>query len=243
MAIPSPAEAELTQKGNLFVRFDGGIAPQALPRDSLAPIAVRIDGTIRTPNNEEPPAVRRIEVALHRAGKLSNRGLPVCHRRQIELASPAEALAACGKALVGGGGFTATTTFEDQHNPIFPGNILLFNTNLKGRPATFAHIYQEEPVAITRIVVFRIRHTRGTFGTVVTGNLPPSTNRNGYLKSIFLQMQRRYVYRGKRRAYLSASCSAARGFSSAIFPFARASMKFSDGRTLSATMTRTCRVR
>jgi hypothetical protein len=78
---------------------------------------------------------------------------------------------------------------------------------------------------------------------VITGTLPPSVNRNGYLESIFLQLGRRYVYRGRPRAYLSASCPAPSGFSAAIFPFARASISFDDGRTLSSTLIRTCRVR
>jgi hypothetical protein len=36
----STANAELTQRGDLFVRFGGGISPRALPRHSFAPIAV-----------------------------------------------------------------------------------------------------------------------------------------------------------------------------------------------------------
>ncbi|HWO15929.1 MAG TPA: hypothetical protein VNM89_04380, partial [Solirubrobacterales bacterium] len=39
------AFGELVQRGNLFIRFDGGITPNALPRKAPAPIAVRIEGT------------------------------------------------------------------------------------------------------------------------------------------------------------------------------------------------------
>ena len=43
LALASPlfaalSTAGLSQHGNLFVRFDGGIAPTALPRHQLAPI-------------------------------------------------------------------------------------------------------------------------------------------------------------------------------------------------------------
>jgi hypothetical protein len=240
---PSPASAELVAKGNLFINFDGGIMPKALPRNKLAPIAVRIEGTVRTPKGSIPPAVRRIQVALNREGHLETRGLPVCRRRQIALTSPEEALAACGPSLIGGGGFTGRMTLPGQPTTTFPGQILLFNSRINGHPAALAHISQTQPIALNRIVVFHIRHTSGTFGTVITGNLPPSLNRNGYLKSIFLQLQRRYVFHGQQRSYLSASCAAPPGFTTAVFPFAHASMSFSDGRTLSATMTRTCRVR
>lgn len=243
LVYPSGASAELVAKGNLFVHFDGGIAPNALPRDTLAPISVRLEGTIRTPKGSAPPAVRRIQVALNRGGHLETRGLPICQRRQIALTSPQEALADCGPALVGGGGFTGRMTLPGQPTVGFPGQILLFNSRAGDQAAVLAHVSQTQPIAIDRIVVFHIRHSGGTFGTVFTGNLPRSLNRNGYLKSIFLQFQRRYVSHGRRLSYLSARCAAPPGFTSAVFPFAQASMSFSNGRTLSATMTRTCRVR
>lgn len=239
----APASAELVAKGDLFVRFDGGIAPHALPRDSLAPIAVRIEGKVKTPSGESPPALRRIEVALNSGGRLSTRGLPVCPRDRIELATASEALAACGPALVGGGGFTARTTLSGQSPTRLSGEILLFNSVSRGRPVALAHISQGEPVSLNRVVVFRIRRTRGTYGTVITAQLPEDLNRNGSLESIFLQLQRRYTFRGSSRAYLSASCAAPAGFPGAVFPFARVSMSFADGRTLSATLTRNCRVR
>ena len=43
------------KRGDLFVRFSGGIAPTALPRDRLAPIAVRIEGTVKTLSGSTPP--------------------------------------------------------------------------------------------------------------------------------------------------------------------------------------------
>jgi hypothetical protein len=51
-----PAHAELSQKGNLFIRFDGGISPNTLPRSVPAPISVRVEGTIRQIGGAEPPA-------------------------------------------------------------------------------------------------------------------------------------------------------------------------------------------
>jgi hypothetical protein len=237
------ASAELTQSGNLFVRFDGGITPHALPRDSLAPIAVRIEGTIKTPPSDRPPALRHIRVALNRGGRLSSRGLPVCRQRQIEAGTSTEALAVCGPALVGGGGFTSKTALDDQSSTILRGEILLFNAVVHGRPAILAHIFQTDPVPITRLMVLYISRKAGTFGTVITGQLPDSLNRNGYLKSIFLDLHRHYAVHGRPRDYLSASCPAPPGFPGAVFPFARASMSFDDGRTLGSTLTRTCKVR
>lgn len=243
LALAGSASAELTQKGNLFVRFDGGIAPRDLPRDSLAPIAVRIEGTIRTPAGKSPPSLRRIRVALNKAGRLDPHGLPVCTRGKIRSATTVQALDACGPSLVGSGGITAVSSFPEQGNYLMRAEVVLFNAVVHGAPAILAHIYQHDPAPITRLVVFKIHHTGGPFGTVIEAEIPESVNENGYLKTIYLQLQRRFTVHGKSRSYLSASCATPKDVPVASFPFADASMTFEDGRTLSSTLTRTCRVR
>ena len=237
------ASAELTQRGDLFIRFDGGISPRALPRADLAPIGVRIEGTIKVPEGQQPPSLRRIRIALNRAGHLDTQGLPRCSRNRIDSVASAEALAACGTSLVGSGGIVARTALPNQQPATVRGEVLLFNGVAGGRPVILAHIYQAAPAPATRVIVFKIRRGGGAFGTVITGEVPPSANRNGHLKSIFLQLERRYAFRGRQRSYLSAACSAPAGFAGATFPFARASMSFDDGRTLSSTLVRSCRVK
>lgn len=241
--LAATASAELTQRGNLFIRFDGGILPRKLPRHEPAPISVRIEGAIKVLPGESPPALRGIKIALNRAGQLNTQGLPVCHRQEIAVGNSAEAVAACGPALVGSGGIVARTTLPDQSATTVRGDLLLFNSIVDGQAAILAHIYQTRPVPITRIVVFEIQRKPGTFGTVITAEITPAIERNGYLKSIFLQLERRYTYRGRQRAYLSAACSAPAGFTVATFPFARASMSFDNGRTLSSTLVRSCGVK
>lgn len=238
----SLADAELTQKGDVFVKFDGGISPESLPRRSPAPIAVRIEGTVRVPAGAEPPSLSRMRIALNRNGRLDTAGLPVCRRSQLTATTASEALAACGPSLVGGGGIVAKTDFPGQARGLLRGEVTLFNSVDAGRPAILAHVFQPSP-PVSYVIAFEIRRSSGTFGTVITAKLPPSLQHNGYLKSIFLRLQRRYTYRGRPHSYLSASCAAPPGFSLGTFPFAKASMTFDDGRVLSATLTRSCRVR
>jgi hypothetical protein len=241
--VASAANAELTEKGDLFVRFGGGIAPRVLPRGSLAPISVRIEGTIKTLSRRDPPGLRQIRIALNKGGHLSTVGLPRCYRSQIDPATPSRALAVCGPALVGGGGYTVRTTIEGQPSTVSPGEILLFNTVEQGHRAILAQMYETEPAPVTRFVIFHIDHGSGRFGTVLSGEIPAGVSRNGYLHSIFLQLRRRYEFQGRLRSYLSASCAAPPGVNAASFPFARASMRFDDGRTLSSTLVRSCGVR
>ncbi len=238
----SPARAELVERGDLFVEFDGGIAPNALPRDHLAPISIEIDGTVRTLSGSRPPALRWISIAINRGGRIDRRGLPVCHASEIDPGTSAEALAACGSALVGEGRYLANTAFPEQSTFPTRGRIVAFNSVDHGHPAILAHVYGPDPVPTTRIIFFRIRRHGGTFGTTLTAHLPASVNRYGYLRKISLDLFRVFRYRGRLRSYLSAACAAPPGFPGAVFPFARASMAFEDGRTLASTLTRSCRV-
>ncbi len=228
----SLASAELTARGDLFIKFDGGIAPQALPRTARAPITVSVAGTVRTLSGERPPALRQISIAINRGGRLDAHGLPVCRREEIQPSTTAQALAICGDALVGTGSYDADIAFPEQSSFPTSGRVLAFNAIDGGKRAILAHVYGTSPIPITRIVVFHVRETAGTYGTTITGYLPAAENRYGYLKRINLSLHRVFTYRGKRRSYLSAACEAAPGFPGAVFPFARVSMAFADRRSL-----------
>lgn len=238
----SASQAELTERGDLFVTFKGGIDPNALPRTHLAPIAVSVAGTIKTLSGQRPPSLRQIRIELNRGGVLDSRGLPDCHYRDLRAASPKQVMDVCGEALVGGGAYLARTAFPEQETFPSEGRILAFNGLYEGHEAILAHIYGGNPVPITRVIVFHIHRTAGTFGTILTGNLPESLNHYGYVVGIYLKLFRRYTYEGEQLSYISAACAAPTGFGIATFPFARASMKFGDGRRLSSTLTRSCRV-
>jgi hypothetical protein len=224
------ASAELTARGDLFVKFSGGIAPKALPRDRPAPISIQIGGVVRTLSGVRPPALRQISIAINQGGQLDTRGLPTCRRSAIDPSTTKAALAACGPALVGSGSYTADIAFPEQ-------------TSFPSRGRILAHVYGTNPLPITRLVVFHLKHTQGTYGTVLTASLPEASNPYGYLTSINLSIHRTFRYRGHAHSYLSAACAAPAGFSLATFPFAHTSMRFADGRTLASTLIRSCRVR
>lgn len=242
LLVAGVANAELVERGNLFVKFDGGIAPTALPRTAKAPIGVRVDGTVRVLSGERPPALRHISIAINRGGILDTRGLPTCRRSQIEPATSVQALEACAPALVGEGRYVGALALPEQDRFPLQGRVLAFNAVVDGQRAILAHVYGGDPVPNSRIIVFHIHQSHGTFGTVFSAALPARLNRSGYLKKISLNLRRNYVYGGVRHSYLSAACSAPSGFTSATFPFSKVSMTFADGRELSSTLIRTCRV-
>jgi hypothetical protein len=238
-----PAGAELSAHGDLFVNFKGGISPTTLPRQALAPIAVRVSGLVRTPPGSTPPPLRQIEVAINRNGHLDTTGLPVCQLAQIEGATSAGALAVCKDALVGSGAYAAKASFPEQATFPAQGEILAFNGRSEGRPVILAHLYGTHPASGASLITFYIHRLKsGAYGTVLNGVLPPALNHYGYVTQISLKLHRTFTYKGRRRSYLSAACAAPAGFPFAVFPFARASMRFEGGVTLASTLTRSCRV-
>jgi len=239
----SLANAELIERGNLFVKFAGGIEPTKLPRQDNAPISVRVDGTVRTLSGERPPALRFISIGINRGGRIETKGLPVCQRSEIEAATSEAALVACKGALVGEGRYVAGVAFPEQDAFPLQGRVLAFNAVVDGERAILAHVFGADPFPNSRTFVFHIRKSGGTFGTILTAALPKALNRNGYLKRIVLNLRRDYVYQGRKHSYLSASCGAPSGATIGIFPFVRVGMTFADGRRLASTLIRTCTVR
>jgi hypothetical protein len=240
--LASMVSAELTQHGDLFVSFSGGIAPLALPRHTLAPISVSIEGVVRTPPGTKPPPLREIEIALNRNGVLDTTGLPLCHAAQLEGVTSVQALAACRDALVGNGSFAARASVREQETFAAQGHILAFNGLNEGHPVILAHVYGTSPAPSAGLITFYIHRLKGAYGTRLNATLTGSLQNYGYVKRIALTLHRTFTYRGQSRSYLSAACSAPAGFSSALFDFAHASMSFQGDATLASTLVRSCRV-
>ena len=237
------ALAETVQRGNLRVAFLGKINPTELPRGPSAPIAVSLGMKISTIDHGVPSQLQRIEIAINRHGHLDRTGLPTCRRDQVQPSTTAEALRACGRAKVGEGRFSADVVIPEQSPFPSRGKLIAFNGTEGGRPVILAHIYGTDPIPTSYTFPLRIRHDRGTFGTLLSGSLLNATARVAFVTHISLTLRRHYRYRGRVHSYLSAACPAAPGFPGAIFPLARASLHFAGGPTLSKVLTRTCRVK
>lgn len=237
------APAEVAQKSNLRVAFEGRLSPHALPRSGTAPVSVSFGGRISTADSSPPPQLREIEVAINRHGRLDRRGLPVCHLKRLQPSSNKDALKACRSSLVGEGFFTANVLIPGQAPFPSQGRVLAFNGEVGGRPVILAHVYGTEPVPTSYTLAFEIHRAGGTFATVLRASLPDVTSDVGFVTGLSLELERHFRYRGKAHSYLGAGCPAPKGFSGAVFPFARASFSFAGGSTLSSTLTRSCGAR
>jgi hypothetical protein len=103
----------------------------------------------------------------------------------------------------------------------------------------FAHIFGTEPLPQSRVLAFELGHYR----TTLTAELPRVAADWGYVSGVELTLKRQFRSGGRARSYLSAGCPAPGDFTAVTFPLARASFGFEDGRVLSSTLIRTCRVK
>jgi hypothetical protein len=236
------SRAEVEQVENLRVTFDADFSPHDLPRQRPAPVKIEIQGQIATTDGTHPPALSWLEVELHRSGRIFNKGLPICSAPILQSTTTETALAACRLALVGRGNFRADVRLGRDIPAT--GSILAFNSRLGGKPALLLHFYAAVPVRFTLVVPLTIGHRqRGQFGTVLRARIPKLGGGFGSITQIELGITRRYTYRGQRRSYLSAACSAPAGLQGAVFPFARASFRFASHPEIRTTLLRDCTVR
>jgi hypothetical protein len=235
--------AEVVQRGNLRVSFEGGIVPHALPRQGRAPVAVTLAGNILTTDKAAPPQLRTISLAINRNGRFNFNGLPACRFHQIQPASTREAIEACHRSVVGQGEFSANVVLPEQSPFPSSGRVVAFNGIRHGRHVVFAHIYGTEPLPQSRVLAFKISHSSGGYRTKLVAQLPQVAADWGYVSGVSLTLKRRFKYGDRLRSYVTAGCPAPDRFTIATFPFARASFSFEDGRVLTSTLIRSCRVR
>jgi hypothetical protein len=136
----------------------------------------------------------------------------------------------------------------DVRNTLDPipveGDMLAFNSRIRGRPAVLLHAYTESPVRVAVVVTFNISRPKdGDFGTVFTARIPKIAADLGYVTEGYLRLARRYRYAGEPHSFVNARCAAPLGFSGGPFAFTRGTFSFANGQRLGVTLTRNCTVR
>lgn len=241
--LASAASAEQAQVGNLRGAFNGGISPSKLPRTALAPVQVTMSGKISTTDRTTPPKLEKIVLAINKHGRLETKGLPTCSLAKLNSVTSEQAKRSCEGALVGHGNVTSRVSLPGQGAFASNAELLAFNGKLGGHQAVLAQVSSGAPLPLTYVIAFEVKKSPGTFGTSLEATLPPIASEYGYISAFSLALSRRYEAGGQKRSFAQASCPAPQGFTRAPFPFAKASYSFADGRTLSAELTRDCKVR
>ena len=217
------AQGELSQKGNLRISFDGNFSPRSLPRDRPAPVTVSVEGRDRNHRRQPPAAVRRIEIALNRHGRLSSHGPAGLHQPVAAVDQHADR----PRTLPAGAGRAWALRRRSRvpkPGPDFRPTARYWPSTAGsgGKPALLLHLYMTTPVQTTFVLPLKIsRNGKGQFGTVLSAQIPTLAGGLGSVTEIDLKIGREYTYRGQPRSYISASCAAPAGFPGAVFPLAK----------------------
>lgn len=241
--IATPATAEQIQEGNVRVAVSGDLTPKRLPRHGRAPIEVTIGGHISSTGQGAPPQLKAVSFAFNKAGRLDLGAVPKCRLGRIDPSTSSEALLACRSALVGEGHFSADVRFPEQSPFPSEGKVLSFNGILRGKPVIFAHIYGTKPVPTSYVLPLVIHKAKGSFSTRLDASLPQATGKWGYVTGLDLKLGKTAPSHGQTHSFLSAGCPAPEGFPGALFPLVKTSFDFVGGKTLTATLTRSCKAK
>lgn len=236
------AQAELTQQGSLVVAFNSGLSPHRLPRHRPVPIAVTVSGKVKTTKSGRLPQLRRISVAINRAGRLYDRGLPTCRVQSIQPSTLEAARRICGNAIIGHGRVTVMARLDNQRSFAVKGALLAFNGPRRhGQKLILAQVYSTNPPGAF-VLTFKLSKKRGRFGTVMTTILPRKAWGWAYLTQFSMTLHRVWKAGGKTHSLVSAACAAPAGFPGAVFPFAKATYGFDNGQKIATTVFRSCKV-
>jgi hypothetical protein len=236
----SMARAEVAQKGNIRVTFQGALSPRTLPRRGERPVKVSFAGAISAVRkNGPPPQLHKIEIAINRNGHINPGGLPRCGIDEIQPATTGDALEACGESLVGQGHFSAKVLLPGKSRYPSEGKLYAFNGSYEGHPAILAHIFGRRPVATSFTLPFVIAGRGGEFPTVLTATLPKGDQ--SFVTGINLTLSRTFESKGKKRGYVSAGCPAPPGVTVAAVPLVKAAYGFVGGQKVTSTLNRTCK--
>jgi hypothetical protein len=239
LTLTSAAQAETVQSSGIRIEFGGGLAPRELPRSAPAPLRLSLTAKIAGADGQPLPRLRTLAIGVNRVGRLDPTGLPLCRLGQIQPASTAAALAACGDSQVGSGRFAARVALSEQAPYPSRGRIIAFNGRFHGRPAIFLHVYGRDPIPTSYTLPLTISHQPGTFGTVLRTSIAAETPSAGRITELSLDLGRSFTYRGQRRSYLTGVCPAPPALGSTRLPVFQMGLGFAD-RNLAFTVDRGC---
>lgn len=234
-ALAASALGEVAQKQGIRVTVDGGLSPTTLPRKGKAPVAVSVKGNVAATQQGALPQLKALQIAINSHGTLNVKGIPHCRINKINPSTTQQALAMCRSSLIGEGDFSADVVLPEQSPFPSRGKLLAFNGTIGRKPAIFAHVYGTEPLSTSYVFAFKVRKTKGTFGTILEASFPKATGDWGYITGISLNLF--------RSRFMEAGCPAPKGLTKVAFPLVKTSFDFAGGLDIQSILNRSCRAR
>jgi len=227
--------ATVVRAGNMVLRLNGGVTPEALPKHRFAPLKVHASGALRTVDGTHPPALEEANLLTDRDVVVSVDGLPTCRIDQLRAVETKRAEASCGDAILGRGSATVEVAFPEQKPFDATGPLILFNGGERGGAVTlFAYTYVSVPAPTAVVATARLtRVNKGPYGLHSVIDVPKIAGGAGSVVQANIEMGRFYTRGGKRRSVFSGRCSNGR-------LLARGTFVYRDGTSLSGGLLRDC---
>jgi hypothetical protein len=230
-----PNQPSTVTVGNLKLTFNGSFTPTALPKKTLAPIALTAEGKIATLDGSHPPALKEAIVETDKNGAVNVKGYPTCTSGKLQSRDTASAKAVCKSAIIGEGKTNVEIAFPEQ-NPIpVSSKLLVFNGGTAGGTTTmFIHAYITVPTPAAIVTTLKIKKIHnGRYGLKTVATIPKIAGGSGSVTSFSLKIDKKYTYKGKKVSVLTAKCPDGK-------LQAHVTGVFSDGTRASTEILRTC---
>jgi hypothetical protein len=223
------------REGNLVIRAQGIISPQALPKHRMVPISLHARGSVETVDGSHVPPAKTVHLQVDRHFSIESTGLPSCAIGKIEAATPAQAMKACGPALIGRGVAGAEVEFPESAPFNAKGPLLGFNgPTVGGYPEMLYYVYVSVPAPTALVVVAKVAKDSGKYGYLISLAIPKLAGGSGSLTGFEITIGRRWSYKGAQHSYLNADCP------DGIF-YNQVEASFADGTNLSGVFPGSCR--
>lgn len=237
------ASAVTILAGNLVIHLEGAASPKALPKAKMAPISFHVNASIATRDGSHIPPILSSHLQVDRHIRIDTTGLPSCTPTKLEATTPAQAMKACGPALIGKGSSTAQVEFPESAPFLATGPLLAFNGPSSGGgyggggyPEQIYYVYAHVPLPTTFVVVGKLSGDSGRYGYHVSIALPPIAGGSGSVKDVSLTINRRWTYKGQEHSYLNAECADGRFY-------AQVELDFADGTNLTGNVVKACQAK
>ncbi len=196
--------------GNLILHADVSMTPKVLSRSDMAPIKLRASGSAETADGTHIPPAKTLDLHVDKHMRVESTGLPSCSARRIEATAPAEAMKACGGALVGRGFITAQVEFPESSPFDTKGPLLIFNGPASAAgpayPDMLFYTYVSVPAPTAVVVHAKLSKDSGKYGFTIATAIPRVAGGSGSLTGFELTVERRWTHGGRRLSYLNAEC-------------------------------------
>jgi hypothetical protein len=221
--------------GNLKFSAGGTFSPKALPKKTLAPIALTAEGKISTLDGTHPPALKEALIETDKNGSIQVKGFPVCKSGQLQSQDTSHAEAICKGAIIGKGTTNIEIAFPESKVVPVNSKLLVFNGGEKGGVVTlFIHAYITVPVPAAVVTTVKIKKIhKGRYGLESIASIPKIAGGSGSVTAFSLKIDKKYTYKGKKVSILSAKCPDGK-------LQAHATAVFSDGTRASTEFVRPC---